>query len=411
MRLLSIGCQGYKPFRKRVDLGLRPLTVLFGRNNSGKTALLRLPRLLLRSLSSRARIGFPLETDGLRFGESFRDLIHERLIHGRITFAVELEHSGHRLALEAEIQNIALSVAGADAEAQYQVVASWRSAEPSISLRWDTSRHRPPSYGQHGAIEFRGLLPAAAAETELPCRVFDEWSLAVRDFEDRISHLSAQRRSISGSYERGVPRPIGLDGASAPGQLAESSHLLGAVGEWYERNMDGWRLSLDSSGELFRCLLRRGTVEVNLSDSGDGMQMLLPVVTQQILHTLDNRDPFFDFIEEPELHLHPAAHAPLADLFLDTARTGRGQVLVETHSENLLLRIRRRVAEGAVDPDLVGLYWVEDQVDGSSSVRRIRIQPDGEVDDWPEGVFSESYHEVRALRHAARARSFSDTRG
>jgi len=123
------------------------------------------------------------------------------------------------------------------------------------------------------------------------------------------------------------------------------------------------------------------------------------------LHTSEGDQSFLDFVEEPELHLHPAAHAPLADLFLATAATGRGQVILETHSENLLLRIRRRVAEGAADPDIVALYWIEDRTDGSSSVRRIQILPDGEVDFWPEGVFSESYQEVRALRYAARTRA------
>ncbi|HID30429.1 MAG TPA: DUF3696 domain-containing protein, partial [Desulfobacterales bacterium] len=95
------------------------------------------------------------------------------------------------------------------------------------------------------------------------------------------------------------------------------------------------------------------------------------------------------------------AHAPLADLFLDTVKMGCGQILVETHSENLLLRLRRRIAEGA-DPNLVSIYWIEDLDDGSSIVRRIRILPNGEVDFWPEGIFSESYQEVRAMRRAVR---------
>ena len=147
--------------------------------------------------------------------------------------------------------------------------------------------------------------------------------------------------------------------------------------------------------------MRRGNVEVNLADAGDGMQLLLPVVVQQLLHSQRNELSFIDLIEEPELHLHPAAHASLADLFLQTVKNGKGQVIIETHSENLLLRLRRRIAEGA-NPDLVALYWIEDLDDGSSSIQRIKILSNGEVDYWPEGVFSETYQEVRALRRAAR---------
>ena len=51
-------------------------------------------------------------------------------------------------------------------------------------------------------------------------------------------------------------------------------------------------------------------------------------------------------VEEPELHLHPSAHALVADLFLQAATSDGSRVrfLVETHSETFLLRLRRRIA-------------------------------------------------------------------
>lgn len=401
MRIVKFGCTGYKPFREHVDIAMRPLTIFFGRNNSGKSAVLRLPRLLLRALSVRRRSGFPLDVDDLTFGESFRDLVHQRSVHGHIDLSIVLVDQGQRFALGGTVQNIAASTLAPGAGAEYQVVSKFRLEHPPVQLEWDGKRGRPPSYRDAGQFEFRGLLPDARGDGRQPAALYDDWSQRIRDFEDGVSHLSAHRQPIRGSYERGAPRAIGLDGGGAPEWLADSSELLEAVGDWYERNMDGWRLSLDSAAGVFRCVLRRGGVEINLSDAGDGMQQLLPVVVQQLLHDSGDLPSFLDLVEEPELHLHPAAHAPLADLFIHTATSGKGQVLVETHSENLLLRLRRRIAEGA-DPDLVAVYWVEDRADGSSSVRPIQILPDGEVDYWPEGIFSEGYQEVRALRRAAR---------
>jgi hypothetical protein len=396
-----MGCGGYKPFRQEVDIELSPLTIFFGRNNSGKTALLRLPRLLLRSLSSRARGGFPLDVDDLSFGDSFRDLVHQRLVHGHIDLFVTLEDMEQRLSLNARVQNVFESVAGRNENREYQVVSRLATEDPPLVLQWDPRGGRPPVYEGQGLIEFRGLLPQARDLAGLPSGFFEDWAQRVQSFEDHLSHLSAHRRPIAGSYERSTPRPLGLDGSGAPDWIAESSELLEAVGDWYEKHMEGWRFALDISAGVYRCLLRRGSVEVNLADSGDGMQLLLPVVVQQLLHNESDALSFMDIIEEPELHLHPAAHAPLADLFLDTVKRGCGQILVETHSENLLLRLRRRIAEGA-DPKLVSLYWVEDLDDGSSIVRRIHILPNGEVDFWPEGIFSESYQEVRAMRRATR---------
>lgn len=49
-------------------------------------------------------------------------------------------------------------------------------------------------------------------------------------------------------------------------------------------------------------------------------------------------------IEQPELHLHPRAQASLANLFVQMVRIG-GSFIIETHSEHLFLRLRRWVTE------------------------------------------------------------------
>jgi predicted ATPase len=398
MKLVTMGCKSYKPFYCQTNINFAPLTIFFGKNNSGKTALLRLPRLLLRCLSTKNRNSFPLDVDDLTFGESFHDLIHKKLPYGNINLSVTLKNKANSFALDAEIQAIQDAL-GAD----YQVISKLHLKNPDFLIEWDRKKGFPPSYTGIGEIEFQGLLPKVDDPDTRDA--LTDWSQQAQSFEQNISHLSAHRSPISSVYERKTPRQLGLNGKGAPEWLAKHSELLDAVGDWYEKHMDGWRFSLDITADVFRCILRRGNAEVNLSNAGDGMQLLLPIIVQQLSHIYISRpDPsFLDLIEEPELHLHPAAHAPLADLFLQTAKSDQGQVVIETHSENLLLRIRRRIAEG-VDPNMVALYWIEDIDDGSSSVQRIHILENGEVDYWPEGIFSETYQEVRALSRAARKR-------
>ena len=106
------------------------------------------------------------------------------------------------------------------------------------------------------------------------------------------------------------------------------------------------------------------------------------------------------FIQQPELHLHPALQAELADALISEAGEAR-QDIVETHSEHLLLRLLRRVRQGqshalpALDSnDLVVLY-VNPGMDGTSKVSQLRISPDGDfIDRWPRGFFEERWKDL-----------------
>lgn len=79
----------------------------------------------------------------------------------------------------------------------------------------------------------------------------------------------------------------------------------------------------------------------NLADVGFGISQVLPVLVQGLLM---QRGGVY-LVQEPEIHLHPDAQAGLADFFIYLASYGVTTV-VETHSEYLLLRLRRRLAEG-----------------------------------------------------------------
>lgn len=195
---------------------------------------------------------------------------------------------------------------------------------------------------------------------------------------------------------------LGLDGRQAPQWLRADPELADAVGSWFEKHMDGWRLSLSQSNESFN--LRVGmsrAMATNLAQAGVGLQQVLPVVLHQLWRQRPGSGTFLDVVEQPELHLHAAAQAPLADLFIDTALQGRGSVLVETHSEQILLRVQRRVAEGVLSHDRVALYFVDVTAEGSQ-LCPVGINPDGEVEWWPDGVFEEDFHEVAAISRAQR---------
>ena len=146
-------------------------------------------------------------------------------------------------------------------------------------------------------------------------------------------------------------------------------------------------------------LVDKDKIDVSLRDVGFGISQVLPVVAQSCLSEKKTL-----LIEQPEIHLHPAQQAELGDLFIRSAKERGNTLLLETHSEHLLLRIMRRMretsmgelSEGAMEvrPDDVMVLFVES--DGSQSiVREMPLNERGElVKAWPGGFFEQDLREI-----------------
>jgi hypothetical protein len=405
MELTAVSCANYKAFPIKTEIEIRPLTIFVGKNNAGKSILTRLPVLLAHALSSRAERPLDLRVGEVSFGTSFGDLIHRQDPHGACSLGATFSQGDEATQFRATVQSVS------HGDQTDEVVASCQldGRDLDLTLKWEVTPERPPRYRDVGPVEFRGLLPHVhnPALTEKQLFGLDQWRRRCDNFSNRISYLGPLRPRPEKVYskERHRPGELGSDGEDAPYWLAKEEGLLDRVSAWYQEHLDGWRLKLESSFSLFQCMLERDGTTVHLADGGEGMSQVLPVVVQRLRHQVEDTEPYLDIVEHPELHLHPAAHRGLADLFVESARRPGARILVEIHSETFLLRLRRRVAEGKLDPSRVVLYWIEDLPNGTgSSVRKVEILADGELSDWPAGVFSESYEEVRAMRRAARAR-------
>jgi predicted ATPase len=131
-----------------------------------------------------------------------------------------------------------------------------------------------------------------------------------------------------------------------------------------------------------------GAYWVNIADEGMGMGQILPIVIRCIHAVKDS----IVVVEQPELHLHPAAHEAIAKLFATTSKQNGQRYIVETHSENILLGIRDAVVDQNIDfsADDVVIYFVDEDEEGAY-LREITIDANGRLSSWPEGVFNESY--------------------
>jgi predicted ATPase len=403
MKIVSYGCTNYKPFKEPTVLELAPLTLIYGKNSAGKSAILRLLRLICRGVTNRSQNELALTVDTVSYGNTFTDLVHGRLPHGAVTFDLKVQNGKHTYDFTTIVQNLHGQIGELTKSRNSTQVAKFEMRSPnSLTLAWAPSPNEYEAYQGYPAVSFRGLWPSADSTlnfSELECAIFFESGRVIERLEQSITHLGPLRRPVEKIYPSGQATSMGFDGAGAAGILARNSKLQEKVGNWYQTYMDGWKLAIAPSGVAFECNLIKHNSTVNLADAGQGMQQVFPIVVQQFLHHVNEMATYVDLIEQPELHLHTAAQAPLGDLFLETAALGKGQLIVETHSENLLLRVRRRIAEGA-NSSLVALYWIEDHPEGHSTLRRIQIDASGQLDWWREGVFSEGFEEVRAIGRA-----------
>jgi AAA ATPase domain len=194
--------------------------------------------------------------------------------------------------------------------------------------------------------------------------------------------------------------------------------------EKVKQYVDGWfdefeiEFRVNQITELLREVVvfqKVSDLELSLKDVGFGYSQVLPIIIESIARP----DGSLTLIEQPEVHLHPKMQAKMADFFIECAgirsdqRTKeRRNFVVETHSENFLKRLRRRIAEGSVNAQDVAIYFFE-KVSNDQSVstvtRRVDISDSGDI-SWPKEFYATDLEDTRAFvsAHAQRLRKSGD---
>ena len=222
----------------------------------------------------------------------------------------------------------------------------------------DTSGYQVSAPGESPdprPIAWRGLLPKhphrLADWIGPPLDALKTWAVGVR-------HLRCPRRLLRSPFRAAerAPARIGPDGRDTPLALAADDALRASVRDWY-RTTFGVRIDLVAQGSYLD--LVTGTPlrddDVRIGQAGRGLSHVLPVAVTALFARRAGSG--VDIIERPEAELHPAAHADIAELLLENLAGPARPLIVETHSEMILLRARRWVAERRLPAGHVLVYW------------------------------------------------------
>lgn len=300
--------------------------------------------------------------------------------------------------------------------------------ETTLRDRSERNRKRAEGYANklvsHGierlTVDWDGLLPGGKAPT-LPRHATQREESVAQSYIDRTARLVAgpgrELRSILAGLVylgplRSAPQRfysrtsgVGLpgDGRDAVLYLYDHEGVVEQVNEWFSILEIPYELGIipisvgetpGLVGDLVAVSLTdlRSGVTVTPADVGYGISQCMPLVVE-----LTARLRSVICIEQPETHLHPRLQARLADLLIDATRAEdrANQVIVETHSEHLMLRLQRRIREGDLDPgDLCVLYVDQDEA-GAARAQRLRLDDEGDfIDEWPDGFFDERLVEL-----------------
>ena len=85
-------------------------------------------------------------------------------------------------------------------------------------------------------------------------------------------------------------------------------------------------------------------------------------------------------IEEPEIHLHPAAIRRLARALANIVReNGDKRLIISTHSEQFVMSLLALVAEGIHSPDDLAMYLVTKE-GKESKFQRQQVNENGQIE-------------------------------
>jgi predicted ATPase len=393
MKIKSISFQNYKAFKEKQTLVLKPITLLIGKNSSGKSSIAKLLTLLENSLSGKIEEPLLLKNNDVELGGEFADLFFGKRKEP-ISFSIQFEHD----------VNIEVSIIEDELKYGLSIIKwAYKDSTSNISLDFKLETGFVDSNGVEYDVKFNGILPTLlmkGGEDILPSlnlhlNIDVDYIGPFRILPERQFYLSGKMNYLD----------TGAKGENAYFMLGVSKlskdDLHTKVEEWYKLNFDGWALKVEDENKPYiQILLSKDGKDINIVDVGQGMNQALPLITRASI----KRPESIIVLEQPELHLHPAAHGDLAELFAKSAKENNQIFLIETHSENFILRLRKLIIENdfGLTKDDVIIYWVDEAENPSNGqeITEITINEKGVLSDWPEGVFTENLNEIKEMRKA-----------
>jgi predicted ATPase len=449
--LNQLGLENFKSWRSVRQLRMAPITGLFGTNSSGKTSIIQALLMMKQTVESSDRkqvLNLGDDSDPVRLG-TFREILHQ----GKGPFEFDLKWTlPHELVIPDPAQPGATLFCGAEMDFRTRISAAggkgrmrveeleYRFADATIAMRrkereehgyeldgssergFGFKRIRGRAWDLPDPVKSYGFPDQAKAYYQNASFVSD-LALAFEEQMNRVYYLGPLRDYPKREYTWAGAEPADMgqrgervvDALMASQERPKISRGKGVkaftvqeyVGYWLKELglVHGFSVQpITPDSNLYRVWITRGpgAAPALITDVGFGISQILPVLT--ICYYVPEGSTIL--LEQPEIHLHPAVQSGLADVFIDVIKRRKIQLVVESHSEHLLRRLQRRMAEEQIAPEHVALYFARDER-GVSRLSPLEVDEFGNIRNWPPNFFGDEMGDLAAMAEAAMRRQIA----
>jgi len=433
--LKKISAENYKSFQE-LDVELAPITLFVGPNNSGKSSVISLVRLLSQTLESHDPNVRLLLNGALGDFGTYKDLIHgnQTKKHLKISLSISPKDNYNFIGgdtkkvdfsltykYRSSLKEVILKKLTIGGDDKHHITTEFNEDTEKFVVRQVANFDIPNTTAfasiQRG-FDVRNFIPRMMVSTSPDAAADSLTKTAAREIRiatrngyhvshhfQNIEYVGAMRMPPSRTYlYTGEKRQkVGANGEHAITMLAMDSIRRGSKSKGIRQGVIKWLSAAGIASDLKIVSLSDRYFEIhiqhpitkefqNFADVGYGNSQVIPVLVAGFNCVKGD----ILIAEEPEIHLHPKAQAELGDFLVDLNNRGV-QTIIETHSEHMIVRLQQHIAAGRLDPAAIHIYFIEPTINGKK-LRKLTLDNKGIfLTPWPGGFFPERLEEAKQL--------------
>jgi predicted ATPase len=454
--LNKLRIQNFKCWKDTGSIRMAPITIFFGANSSGKSSIGQFLMMLKQTVESpdRKAVFFPGNLNSAVQLGSYREMVYQRNLENRVEFEYEWNlpsqlrfkdalktkknvYVTNQIKFSAKV-GVEDTSYGKICMEEFEYTLSLKDRKPlSIGMgrhfsdnkyqypvnvkNYPLKRNQGRPWDPDSTVRFYGFPDEVIAYYQ-NAEFVQTINLQHENLFKSLFYLGPLRTKTDRLYTwSGItPASVGYSGENTVAALlasrgrklsfgcrkttkplekivAENLKRMGLIEEFKVNPISKQRQDYEVK------LRTRGSKDfVDLPDVGFGISQVLPVLVQSFYAPPES----IIIMEQPEIHLHPAAQSELADVLIDVINSKENgkarniQLIIETHSEHFLRRLQRRIAENKLPQEKVSAYFAN-ITKSPVKLTPLEIDSFGNILNWPGNFFGDEMNDIAAQAKAA----------